>query len=42
MSKELFYVAADEKLMAAEVNQSASTFQAGIPKLLFGLHVPAI
>jgi Tol biopolymer transport system component len=33
--KELFYVAADGKLMAAEVNQSASTFQAGVPKPLF-------
>jgi serine/threonine protein kinase len=33
--KELFYVAADGMLMAAEVSQSASTFQAGVPKPLF-------
>ena len=37
--KELFYVTADGKLMAAEVNPSASTFQKGIPKPLFVLHV---
>ena len=40
--KELFYVAAGGKLMAAEVNQSASTFQAGVPKPLFELHVGPI
>jgi eukaryotic-like serine/threonine-protein kinase len=40
--KELFYVAAGGKLMAAEVNQSASTFQAGVPKPLFALHVGPI
>jgi serine/threonine protein kinase len=39
--RELFYLAADGKLMAAEVNPSASTFQAGVPKPLFEPHVPA-
>jgi Tol biopolymer transport system component len=40
--KELFYVAADGKLMTAEVNQGASTFQSSVPKPLLGLHVPTI
>jgi Tol biopolymer transport system component len=40
--KELFFVAADGKLMAAEVNPGASTFQAGVPQPLMGLHVPTI
>jgi serine/threonine protein kinase len=39
--KELFYVAADGKLMAAEINPSASTFQRGVPKPLFEIHVPS-
>ena len=33
--KELFYLALDGKLMAVDVNTSAATFQAGIPKPLF-------
>jgi serine/threonine protein kinase len=40
--KELFYVEAGGKLMAAEIHQSASTFQAGVPIPLFGLRVPPI
>jgi eukaryotic-like serine/threonine-protein kinase len=33
--KELFYLARDGKLMAVDVNTTAPTFQAGIPKPLF-------
>jgi len=33
--KELYYVAADQKLMAVSVNTSAAVFQAGIPATLF-------
>jgi serine/threonine protein kinase len=40
--KELFYVAADSQLMAAEVKQSSSTFHAGRPQPLLGLHIPPI
>jgi dipeptidyl aminopeptidase/acylaminoacyl peptidase len=34
--KELFYISADSKLMAVEVATASGTFQAGIPKVLFG------
>ena len=37
--KELFYVTADKKLMALEVNGSSGTFEAGIPKALFDLRI---
>src|SRR5438309_1199910 len=37
--KELFYVTADKKLMAVEVNGSSGTFEAGIPKSLFDLRI---
>ena len=37
--KELFYVSADKKLMAVEVNGSSGTFEAGIPKTLFDLRI---
>ena len=37
--KELFYIAADRKLMAVEVNGSANTFEAGLPKPLFQLSI---
>jgi Tol biopolymer transport system component len=37
--KELFYAAADRTLMSVDVSQSASTFQAGVPKPLFGIHI---
>ena len=37
--RELFYIAADGKLMATEVNGSSGTFEFGIPKPLFGLRV---
>jgi len=33
--KELYYLTADEKLMAVDVNTSSAVFQAGIPKELF-------
>ncbi len=37
--KELFYLAADNKLMAVDVKADASVFQAGIPKPLFEVRV---
>ena len=37
--RELFYIAADSKLMATEVNGSSGTFEFGIPKPLFELRV---
>ncbi len=39
--KELFYKAADSKLMAVEVKPVGTTFEAGIPKPLFELRVDA-
>jgi len=33
--KELYYLTADDKLMAVDVNTAAAAFQAGIPKELF-------
>ncbi|MDQ3174094.1 MAG: hypothetical protein M3Q91_10365 [Acidobacteriota bacterium] len=36
--RELFYIAADRKLMAVDVKLGA-TFEAGVPKTLFGTHV---
>ena len=35
--RELFYIAADNKLMAVEVNENSGTFEFGIPKPLFEL-----
>ena len=37
--KELFYLIADRKLMAVEVNGSSGTFEAGIPGALFDLRI---
>lgn len=37
--KELFYIAADKKLMAVEVKEDSSTFRAGVPVPLFQTHV---
>jgi eukaryotic-like serine/threonine-protein kinase len=39
--KELFYVAADGKLMAVSVLADATTFAAGVPQPLFDLHSPS-
>jgi Tol biopolymer transport system component len=36
--KELFYVAADGRLMAAEVKSTGTTFDRGAPQALFDLH----
>jgi hypothetical protein len=33
--KELFFVSADSKMMAAEVKTAGKRFQAGVPKVLF-------
>jgi hypothetical protein len=38
--KELFYIAADKRLMTVEV-KAGSTFEAGAPKVLFGTRVPS-
>ena len=38
--KELFYLAADKKLMAVEVKANDSTFQAGAAGPLFQAHFP--
>jgi Tol biopolymer transport system component len=40
--RELFYVSADRKLMAVEVNGNGPTFEAGTPKELFVLRIQAI
>ena len=40
MAKELFYIAADNKLMAVPVTTDGSTFSAGLPRPLFGVEVP--
>lgn len=37
--KELFYISRDFNLMAVDVNTTASTFDAGVPRTLFGLGV---
>jgi Tol biopolymer transport system component len=37
--RELFYLTAEKKLMAVEVNGSSATFEAGIPKPLFDLRI---
>ncbi len=37
--KEIFYIAPDRKLMAADVKLGTSTFEAGVPKVLFQTHV---
>jgi serine/threonine protein kinase len=37
--KEVFYIAPDRKLMAVDVKLGASTFEAGVPKVLFQTHV---
>ena len=39
--KELFYVAADGKLMAVSVTPDAITFAPGVPQPLFDLHGPS-
>ena len=39
--RELFYIAADQKLMAVDVKLGA-TFEAGVPKVLFGTRVPTL
>jgi len=39
---ELFYLSADRKLMAVEVNGSGSTFTMGAPRALFALHIQSI
>jgi serine/threonine protein kinase/Tol biopolymer transport system component len=43
--KELFFIGADGKMMAADVNSGAlkdqGAFQAGVPKALFDTHIPA-
>jgi eukaryotic-like serine/threonine-protein kinase len=38
--KELFYVAADRKMMAVEIKGEGASFEAGTPKPLFDLRVP--
>jgi eukaryotic-like serine/threonine-protein kinase len=42
--KELFFVGADQKMMAVEVKggPSAATFEVGVPKTLFDVHMGAI
>ncbi|HYF35694.1 MAG TPA: hypothetical protein VD994_10420, partial [Prosthecobacter sp.] len=40
--RELFYLSADRKLMAVEVNGSSDTFQVGVPRLLFEPRVSSI
>ena len=37
--KEIFYIAPDRKLMAVDVKSEGSTFDAGVPKVLFQTHV---
>ena len=37
---ELFYIAADKKMMAVEVKGEGATFQRGVPKALFDLRIP--
>ena len=37
--KEIFYIAPDRKLMAVDVKLEGSTFEAGVPKVLFQTHV---
>jgi hypothetical protein len=37
--KELFYIAADRKLMAVDVNATAQSFDRGTPQVLFNLLV---
>ncbi len=39
--RELFYLAADRKIMAVEVNGAGPTFVPGVPKPLFEAHVSA-
>jgi Tol biopolymer transport system component len=40
--RELFYVSADRKLMAVDVNGNGPTFDAGTPKELFVLRIQAV
>jgi eukaryotic-like serine/threonine-protein kinase len=40
--KELFYLAADKKLMVVEVKTDSASFDAGIPKPLFGTRVTGL
>jgi serine/threonine protein kinase len=40
--KELFYLATDKKLMAVEVKTASASFDAGIPKPLFGTRVTGL
>jgi serine/threonine protein kinase len=40
--RELFYLSADEKLMAVEINGGGDTFEAGIPKPLFKPHASTV
>jgi eukaryotic-like serine/threonine-protein kinase len=40
--KELFYLAADKKLMAVEVKTDSLSFDAGIPRSLFGTRVTGL
>src|SRR5262245_21573823 len=37
--KEIFYLAPDKKVMAVDVKLEGSTFEAGVPKVLFQTHV---
>jgi eukaryotic-like serine/threonine-protein kinase len=37
--KEIFYIAPDRKLMSVDVKPGATTFEAGVPKVLFQTHV---
>jgi Tol biopolymer transport system component len=37
--KELFYVSADRKMMAVQVNTNGASFQAGAPRALFETHI---
>ena len=38
--KELFYIATDGKLMSLAVSSEGATFEAGVPRPLFGVEVP--
>jgi len=40
--RELYYISPDRKLMAVEVKGDGSTFEVGVPKVLFELRVPGI
>ena len=40
--KELFYISADRKLMAVDVNAGPSTFEAGVPRQLFETRITVL